>query len=231
MIKIITKRNIPTIIKKMERYDSAIILGKGPTFKPIESNNETTLNVAINQAIFYSDHIDALVLNDFDIAQDISNNMVSEKLKDLKYVVVPRLTSRSGHSYKQALELFSANCKKTYAIVHNLNSHESCEDPNFTTLIKGHHCTSSHTASGFISCCASNVRRVDFYGVANSSEGYFYHHLFEKYNPFNSNNQTVTVAHPNNAAGHPTSEDSKNVIKEIKKQIQKTLIAKDINFN
>lgn len=215
----------------MEKYDSAIVLGKGPTFKPIESNNETTLNVAINQAILYSDHIDALVLNDFAVAQDISNNMTSEKLKDLKYVVVPRLTSIHGRTYHQALELFSANYKKTYAIVHNLNSHESPEDPDFTTLIKGHHCTSSHTASGFISCCASNVRRVDFYGVANSSEGYFYHHLFEKYNPFNSDNQTVSTPHPSNAAGRPTSEDSKNVIKEIKKQIQKNLNGLRVVFN
>jgi hypothetical protein len=218
MIRVITRSNLDLVLKRMSGYNRAIILGKGPTFKPIESNCENTLNIAINQTINKSDHIDMLVVNDFEIADDINLT----KIKDLKYLLITKNPHKefrpSDALYTEILKNFADHASPDLcAIVHNVGTapidyrfifwQDGNEVPGWDRPLI--HPSSANTAALFISDYLKNVKHVDLYGVGITDKDPSYSSFFKNEN---------------------SSVNTSQRIKDIRCHLEKVLSCRNVNF-
>jgi hypothetical protein len=163
---IITSENWNVFVEdNLSHYVKAIINGKGPTFKPINSPIENTLVTCVNDCFHVSNHTDLLVCNDIEFFERIDHR----KLETLKYLSVPNKIHQRGSiqpdiSYLDVIEIV----KKSFSgdlIVTNLGKHpKNNEFISLPTFI-----SSGNTAADIVSLIPS-IQTVDIFGFGG--EGY-----------------------------------------------------------
>ena len=84
IMNIITLTKIDELIaKEFSGYRECIILGKGPTFKKVESPREDTLVIGVNETVNHSDNVDMLVANDLETFKRLN----LDSLKCIKHIL------------------------------------------------------------------------------------------------------------------------------------------------
>jgi hypothetical protein len=149
-------------------YNKAIILGKGPTFKPVTSRPEKTFVICVNDTINSSEICDMLIINDIETWERIDN----EKLKNLKYIlspVFPHLNCRPD--YKNAniniiLRILNEKKFNGNIIFYNLKS-SKLQHKSFFNLPS--HLSGSNTGVDFITYFMKNVNCIEFFGVCKGN--------------------------------------------------------------
>lgn len=176
-MNIITLTKIDELIaKEFSGYKECIILGKGPTFKKVESPREDTLVIGVNETVNHSDNVDMLVANDL----ETFGRLNLDRVKCIKHILVPNKPHKNSSpkqdlTYKNVMRIidkyFSGNL-----IVYNLGT--STADPQFISLPVVN--TSGNTAADFVGRFTNTINRVTMYGigVANKAD---YAEVFERH--------------------------------------------------
>ena len=176
-MNIITLTKIDELISnEFSNYRECIILGKGPTFKKVESPREDTLVIGVNETVDHSDNVDMLVANDIETFKRLN----LDRLKYIKHILVPNRphknhSARQDVTYKHIITIidkyFSGNL-----IVYNLGT--SAPDPQFISLPVIN--TSGNTAADFVGRFTNTIDRVTMYGIAVADKS-DYAKVFERH--------------------------------------------------
>lgn len=206
IVNIITLNKIEELIaKEFSGYKECIILGKGPTFKKVESPREDTLVIGVNETVDHSDNVDMLVANDIETFERLN----LDRLQHIKHILIPNKPHKNGSpkkeiTYKSIITIidkyFSGNL-----IVYNLGT--SRKDPQFINLPGV--ITSGNTAADFVGHFTNTINKVTMYGIGVSSK---------------SNYSKVFKVHANSGTY------SKNRTVSIQESIMRSLDGKEIAF-
>jgi hypothetical protein len=149
-------------------YNKAIILGKGPTFKPVTSRHEKTFVICVNDTINSSEIYDMLVINDIETWDRIDD----KKLKNLNYILSPVyphyncIPDYKTTNIKKVLKILSEKGFNGNIIFYNLLTSE-LEDESFFNLPSA--LSGSNTGVDFITLFMKNVNCIEFFGVCKGN--------------------------------------------------------------
>lgn len=160
---IYTKDIYDFISKEFSHYEEAIVLGKGPTFHPIESQKDNVLTIAINESVNQSNYIDMIVVNDMEIYDSIN----VDKFKTIKYILTPRkihkdAVPQDNLSYTNVISQIEPFFHGTI-IPYNLKS--SPIDERYITLETAF--SGGNNAADFIAQYLHSIKKVTFFGVGS----------------------------------------------------------------
>lgn len=150
------------LLENFNQYDEAIILGKGPTFQPVEFSKPNIFVIGINDTINHSDHVDMLTANDIEMYDKIDN----EKIKKIKYILIPK-NIHKGRGFHPEISYLNVLTKiendfNGDMIVYNLQT--SPVDDRYITLRT--RASSGNSAADFIGAHLKNIKKVTLFGIA-----------------------------------------------------------------
>lgn len=145
-----------------EQYTKAIIVGKGPTFKPVAKPDDYTILIGINHATAHLTDPDMMVAQDIEVWSQIP-----AAVNKLSFAVTPTYPHedcrfKRNTTYKKVIHyLEKAKFDGIYIPYNGLNSsmNDFIEIPKYTTLSSG------NAAVGFVSMFMPNVKKITTYGM------------------------------------------------------------------
>ena len=146
-----------------DQYTKAIIVGKGPTFKPVTKPDDNTILIGINHATAHLTNPDMMVAQDVEVWSEIP-----KAVKSLGFAVTPtypHLKCRYVRSvtYQNVIEaLTAAKFKGLYIPYNGLNSSIG----GFIDMPKSTTPSSGNAAVGFVCLFMRNVKEITTYGIA-----------------------------------------------------------------
>lgn len=180
MEKVITLDNISILKNAFSQYRSAVIFGKGPTFKNIPKTDDNVLHIGINQAANYLNECDMLVMNDIESIFNVHDDVYSK----VKCIIIPEYPHKNRRLYLDTtwkILLDKIGCTfNGHIVVYNLKTNPN-PNPKLITLNTA--ITSSNTANEFVCSYLSNIKNIDLYGIGILGRC-DYHDVFE--NPCNN---------------------------------------------
>jgi hypothetical protein len=152
---------------------TAIIFGKGPTFRNDLIKNNDELFITINESTNFIDQPDILVVNDVEKFDKVE----LEKFNDIKLIIIPyyphiNKIPNYNYNWKKIKDKVSDYYKGGWYVYNLKSSKYKIEGiPNFNSYL-----TSSNTAVEW--CCLNNIKNIKTYGIGMESGGY--NSIFEK---------------------------------------------------
>lgn len=159
----ITKENLNLIDEKFNKYQSAVIFGKGPTFQIIKKEKEEELFICVNETLNYIDDCDMLIITDIEKINVIS----LERLKDLKWLLVPEfLHFKCRYNPNVTWKTLLKKIKDYFSgqwIIFNLRTNPK---PNKILITLPSTLTAGNLATNFV-CLHLNkyIKEIKYYGI------------------------------------------------------------------